>query len=120
MTDVCDHCCGWVSDHRGVLPAEVERDYPSMMAYVLLCEFGIGEEAARGFTTDACTGNWERLHLTEPERHIDSAGWAEMLLDEVFYFSDRWSWDRVLRAQWLYKMLRWRLCLERSDDGQGH
>lgn len=118
MPDVCDYCCGWVHDHREAMPAEVAKDYQPMMACVLWVEFGVPEAAAETFIGDACAGNWERLHLTDPEKHIDAAGWAEMLLDEVFYFSDRWSWDRVLRAQWLYRQLAWRLSYRAVLDGE--
>ena len=45
------------------------------------------------------------MHLTRPEGYITSEQWAKHLLNEITYFSDRWTWDRVMRAQWIYKRL---------------
>lgn len=59
------------------------------------------------------------MHLTGPEGYITSEQWAKHLLNEITYFSDRWTWDRVIRAQWIYKRLcdslheQWR---QRRDD----
>ena len=102
--DICDYVCGWVHDNRGKSPKRVCDEYPEMMRKVLE-SFLIGSEAADEFIKCACAGNWERMHLTSLEMWINADTFANVLLDEVWYCSDRWSWDRVIRVQWLYRRL---------------
>lgn len=103
--DICGYCCEWVSYHRGADPAEVMRDYPKMMRKVLRHKFGLSKGAAKEFIKYACEGNWLKLHETDVEDAADSDMYAQRILDDVHYCSDRWSWDRVLRIQWLYRRL---------------
>lgn len=110
--DVCGHCCAWANDARDGGPSAIIDTYPGMMREVLGRLFHMPEKAADEFIEDACSGNWERMHLTRPEDYLTSEQWAKHLLNEVIYFSDRWSWDRVIRAQWIYK----RLCDRHAHD----
>lgn len=103
--DVCDFCCKWYNDHVNSSPATIAESYVEMIIVVLKEKFGIDKKAAKQFVEDACCGNWDRLHLTKAEHTIDAQMWADMLLSEVWYSSDRWSWDRLLRIQWLYRRL---------------
>lgn len=103
--DVCRWCCEWHSEMEGKSPFVVRDAYPRMMRKVLRHEFHMSKRAAKDFVEDACQGNWERLHETGTERRVIAEEFAAELLSEVWYCSDRWSWDRVLRVQWLYKRL---------------
>lgn len=101
--DLCDLCGKWVADHRGSTPEQLCADYPQMMGAVLT-HFGVAKPDS--FIAEACDGNWKRLHETDTERCIGTHEYAQRLLDEACYCSDRWSWDRILRVQWLYMRLR--------------
>lgn len=103
--DVCSWCCEWVHKMDGKSPVKVRDTYPKMMRKVLGKEFGLSKRAAGDFVSDACDGNWERLHETSVEKVVDATMYARELVSDVWYCSDRWSWDRVLRVQWLYKRL---------------
>lgn len=103
--DTCGHCCKWCGDMDGKSPATVRDTYPRMMRKVLGHEFHMGKKAAKEFIQYACDCNWDRIHETGAEGMLKAEDYAEFLVDEVWYFSDRWSWDRVLRAQWAYKRL---------------
>lgn len=103
--DICGYCCEWVHETEGKSPATVRDAYPKMMRKVLKERFGMSKEAATRFIEEACWGNWKKLHETDIERHADAAMYAKMLRDDVWYCSDRWSWDRVIRIQWLYRRL---------------
>lgn len=103
--DTCDFCCAWCRELEEKSPVAVRDAYPKMMRKVLKVEFGMPKKAADGFIESACCGNWLKLHETDVERNVGAESYAEMLRSEVFYCSDRWSWDRVLRTQWLYMML---------------
>lgn len=107
--DLCAYCCGWVSSLDGKTPLAVCEAYPKMMHRVLKEEFGIPKKAAADFVDNACYGNWLKLHETDVERRASVDTYADLVLSDVFYSSDRWSWDRVLRIQWLYMRLRDRL-----------
>ena len=112
--DLCEYCCAWVSDMREKSPATVRDAYPRMMRTVLKAGFHMGKRASRGFIEDACCGNWLKLHETDVEREADAEAYMRMLIRDVWYCSDRWSWDRVLRVQWLYRRLRDR-CREEAE-----
>lgn len=103
--DVCSHCCKWASEHEDANPLAVRDDYPSMMRVVLRHKFGMTKGAANEFIESACEGNWAKIYETDVERSTDAEDYAEMICGDVFYCSDRWSWDRVLRIQWLYRRL---------------
>lgn len=114
--DSCEFCCAWADSAEDSGPTTVCETYPDMMRKVLKHLFHMSKKAANYFIDDACGGNWERMHLTRPEDYLTSEQWAKHLLNEVTYFSDRWTWDRVMRAQWIYK----RLCNALKDaNGYG-
>ena len=48
-------------------------------------------------------GNWKRLHTTEEEDSYTSEKWLETLKDDVFYCSDRYSLDRLMRCHWYFR-----------------
>jgi hypothetical protein len=103
--DLCDYCCKWVNDVDGKSPAAVRDAYPRMMRKVLKHRFGMGKYAANMFIENACLGNWDRMHETSMENHVTAEMCADELRNDVWYCSDRWSWDRVIRIQWLYRRL---------------
>lgn len=111
--DVCEYCCKWVSDHKGAEPTIVMEDYPKMMQKVLMHELGFSKDIANEFTKTACEGNWLKLHETDVEKYVGSDVYAEMILDELFYISDRISFDRIFRVQWLYRRLCKRVEVEK-------
>lgn len=103
--DLCDYCCDWANKHRDTNPFKVRDDYPKMMRKVLKSLFHMSKKAADTFIEDACYGNWKKIHETDVEQSTDEQTYANLLVSDVFYCSDRWSWDRVIRIQWLYKRL---------------
>lgn len=104
--DICGYCCKWFNETEGKSPVTVRDTYPKMMRRVLKEHFHLPHKAARKFVDEACYGNWDRLHLTSLEKEASAEEVAESLRYDVFYCSDRWSWDRVIRVQWLYQVLR--------------
>ena len=49
--------------------------------------------------------NWKHLHQTEDEGKRTPSDWKDEFAWEVFYCCDRWSFERLLRVQWLFR--RW-------------
>lgn len=103
--DTCSWCCEWVHEMEGKSPTAIRDAYPMMMRKVLVKEFCMSKRAAKNFISEACVGNWERLHETSVEKVVDAATYARELVSDIWYCSDRWSWDRLIRVQWLYKRL---------------
>lgn len=104
--DLCAYCCEWAHGLEGKSPLSVKDAYPKMMRKVLMRRFGMPKAAAKQFVWQACCGNWLKLHETDMERHAGAEDYADALVWDVYYCSDRWSWDRVMRVQWLYMRLR--------------
>lgn len=97
-------CCTWANAVQKMTPSEVATTFPTVMRPVL-ASFGLRGADADAFLEDACAGNWERLHTTHAEDLLTARQIADRLADEVYYCSDRWSWDRLIRTQWLYQRL---------------
>lgn len=105
-TDLCDLCCDWVGTNKGAPASVVASNYPELMEQVLIHFTKMDVTGADEFIQYACFGNWERMHVTRIEETLDANAWAKILVDEIFYCSDRWSWDRIIRVQWIYQRLR--------------
>ena len=103
--DLCGFCCKWANGLEGKSPVAVRDAYPRMMRKVLKHRFGIKGKAADRFIREACEGNWSKLYETEMESSAEAEDFAYKLRWDVFYCSDRWSRDRVLRIQWLYRLI---------------
>ena len=104
--DLCGYCCAWVHKNRSKSPEYVAGSYPKMMRKVLTKGFGLTKKVADDLIDCMCRGNCERMHETHVEKRASAITYADELLNDVFYCSDRWSWDRVVRIQWLYQRLR--------------
>lgn len=89
--------------------SKMEADYFKVVKSVMKYSLGIKEkEAIRWFFRYACWGNWEKIHETDEEKKITINELAQDLVDEIFYCSDRWSWDRLLRTHWIYQRIKLR------------
>ena len=91
-------------DGGGSDVAVVERMWHATFARALR-EMGFNRRATRLLWENLVCGNWKRLHLTQDERDGMTTGdWLDNLKGEVWYCSDRWSLDRVMRCHWLYRV----------------
>ena len=64
--------------------------------------FGIKRKTAKNIANNLGYGNWQKLWQTDEEKAASIQRYAHMLIGEVFYASDRMSWDRLLRINWTY------------------
>ena len=104
--NLCDYCFEWASAYRGSAPDVVRDAYPEMMRKVLKT-FGLKRKAADEFIRTACNGYWLRLHRTQIEKEVGPEVYARVLIEDVQDCSERWSWDSVLKVQWLFRKLVW-------------
>ena len=50
-----------------------------------------------------CLGNWNHLWMTDDEKKKPVNEWLNDFMADVFYCSDRWSLDRLMRCHWMYR-----------------
>ncbi len=50
-------------------------------------------------------GNWKKMWLTEEEKAENAESISTALIGDIFYCSDRMSWDRLVRINWQYQRL---------------
>ena len=88
----------------------IAREYREVVC-LAICKywFKIKKNTALGIADDLGQGNWQRLWLTDEDKTISASAFAVKLVGEVFYASDRMSWDRLLRINWLYLRLKEKL-----------
>ena len=90
----------------GVRPEVIERLWYSTFSAVLQ-SFGFNDGDNIVFLwNNLVQGNWKRLHMTDDEKQITKDEWLDRFWIEVFYCSDRWSFDRLMRCHWFYRAWR--------------
>ena len=60
-------------------------------------------------------GNWKHLWETDEEKKMTIAELCEQLKWDVFYCSDRMSWDRLCRIHWNWQRIKGRLWDQEMD-----
>lgn len=85
--------------------ATFEDDYRTLMQIVLQTVFKTSRNVANDIIDNLGYGNWKHLWTTHDESEQSTGQIVNALVEEIFYCSDRWTWDRVLRCNWLYLRL---------------
>lgn len=96
-TLLCHDCC--------VLDMQTPNDAIWKPLFDRICfTLGFNQKAANILWEDIGTiNNWEHFHPTDNEDRMSSSECREHFLGDVHYCSDRWSFDRLLRVQWMYR-----------------
>lgn len=80
------------------------QDYRMCIGKAMRAFFGIQtQEIIDNFIDHCGSGNWDHMWLSEKENNKTIDEWADDLWGEVFYCSDRWSWDRLVRTNWIFQ-----------------
>lgn len=61
-------------------------------------------------------GNWEKMWLTDEEKAESIDKICRALLWDVYYCSDRMTWDRLTRINWQYQRLLHRMEYENESE----
>lgn len=117
--DVCDLCCDFynkfdINDMSDSVYKKIIKEYKPLMITVLRQEFEVSKKAADRIVDTLGYGNWEHLWETEKEKAETPFEISRALLGDIFYCSDRWTWDRVIRVNWMY--LRLKAAVEKKED----
>lgn len=101
---LCKDCMKFYKNYRGNYDNVdgVANDWHTL--FVKICKyFGINKSSANVLWEDMCIGNWEHLWKTDEEKVKTSNDWLDAFMSDVFYCSDRWSLDRLMRCHWMYR-----------------
>ena len=88
---------------------EILDKYPKMFDAICIYNFKIPNRIRNDLFDNLCKGNWEHLWETEEEKKMTIAELCYELRGEVFYCSDRMSWDRLCRIHWIWQRIARRL-----------
>lgn len=88
---------------------EVLYKYPKMFDAICIRCFKIPKRIRKNLFDNLVKGNWERLWEREDEKQMTIADLCEDIKWEVFYCSDRMSWDRLCRIHWYWQRISHRL-----------
>lgn len=95
----------WVNDHTEESAKQIVYDYYTLMERILNRIFGLHKSLVNNFVDNACVGEWGRLGMTDAEERLTTTQWRDMLLDEIWQYHNVWTWDNVIRVQWIYQHL---------------
>ena len=105
--DVCKKCMEFCkrNEDNNTANEVLISDYRKLMTSVLKNEFHISKKASKSVIDSLGYGNWKHLWMTDEEKSKSIEEIKDTLIGEIFYCSDRWSWDRVLRVNWVFLRL---------------
>lgn len=113
ITKICDDCSDFYREYSedqinvDVVKASWHKIFNNACLYL-----GINRRSANVLWSDMCYGNWKHLHRTEEEEKKTESQWFDDFINDMFYCSDRWSVDRLMRVHWMFR--QW----EESYKGQ--
>lgn len=96
--------------------SEAEKDTDTMKAIAeeyretvcpALCKynFRLNRKQALWLCDTLGQGNWKKMWLTDEDNAESDSEVSRQLIGDVFYCSDRMSWDRLTRINWQYQRL---------------
>ena len=94
---------------------EILDKYPKMFNAICIYCFKLPKRIRNSLFDDLMQGNWEYLHETEIEKKESISELCKTLQWEVFYCSDRMSWDRLCRIHWYWQRIKDRLWHQEMD-----
>lgn len=86
---------------------EIEKDYKSVFFSICKDWFGWknNRKQIEDFYDELVQGNWKRLHYTKKEKGMSADDVLKnSIVPDMFYFSDRWSIDRLCRIHYDFRL----------------
>ena len=100
----------WLKDQQKVLDK-----YPKMFEAICIYCFKLPKRIRKDLFYELAQGNWNHLWETDEEKKMTIAELCEQLKWDVFYGSDRMSWDRLCRIHWNWQRIKDRLWNQEMD-----
>lgn len=95
---------------------EILDKYPKMFDALCIYSFKLPKRIRKNLFYELAKGNWKHLWETDEEKIMTIAKLCEQLKWEVFYCSDRMSWDRLCRIHWNWQRIRDRMWHKEMDE----
>lgn len=98
---------------------EVINTYPKVFSYFCIYNFALDDITINSLFVGLAQGNWNRFWETDEDKKKNIDELCEELRSEVFYISDRMSWDRLIRTHWIWQRIMDRMRFgeyERNDQ----
>lgn len=89
--------------------------YPKMFEAICIYCFKLPKRIRKDLFYELVQGNWTHLWETEAEKKMTIAELCNQLRWDVFYCSDRMSWDRLCRIHWSWQRIKERLWHREMD-----
>lgn len=94
---------------------EIFDKYPKMFDALCIYNFKLPRRIRQKLFYELVKGNWEHIWETDEEKKMTIAELYEQLRWDVFYFSDRMSWDRLCRIHWNWQRIKDRIWNQEID-----
>ena len=89
--------------------------YPKMFEAICIYCFKLPKRIRKDLFYELAQGNWKHFWETDEEKKMTIAELCEQLKWDVFYCSDRMSWDRLCRIHWNWQRIKDRLWNQEMD-----
>lgn len=89
--------------------------YPKMFEAICIYCFKLPKRIRKDLFYELAQGNWKHLWETDEEKKMTIAELCENLKWDVYYCSDRMSWDRLCRIHWNWQRIKGRLWDQEMD-----
>lgn len=102
---LCEKCCefsSYLSQYDKLYLEDITQAWSKLFSAIYVRLGGKYSESTFLFNHMFRTGNWSHLHETEEEKQRTLKECVDDFRSDVFYCSDRWSFDRLARCHWAY------------------
>lgn len=96
-------------------PEETIAMYPEVFHAMCTYNFKLKKQTIDDMFKTLAYGNWEHLWETDEEKKVTINELCQELRWEVYYISDRMSWDRLIRTHWIWQRIMSRKMVEEND-----
>lgn len=86
-------------------PEETIAMYPEVFRAMCSYNFELKQRTIKDMFDSLAYGNWKHLWENDEEKKKNIDELCEELRSEVFYISDRMSWDRLIRTHWIWQRI---------------
>lgn len=94
-------------------PEETIAMYPEVFRAMCSYNFKLNKQTIDDMFKSLAYGNWKHFWETDEDKKKNIDELCEELRSEVFYISDRMSWDRLIRTHWI-----WQRIMDRTRFGE--
>lgn len=94
---------------------EILDKYPEIFNAICIYCFKLPKRIREDLFDNLVRSNWVHLWETDEEKKMTIAELCEQLKWDVFYCSDRMSWDRLCRIHWSWQRIKDRLWNQKID-----